>query len=272
MAFPFSKSRSLLTSCLHLKLLPSVSTLHSEYCQPLLTCLHVCTWNFSKLYNTPPAFKTQIDIISAGQEESVPRSSIHPGGSCDILRSIVLGNKHFKVACCYDIFHSICRKSSNRDACTKNYEKTKSHCPGVFSVGCACPRSITFGYELMINPESSNNPFRLISCRDIDIRGQFKGLIKFNKITTKFHKSFPNIPSRLLLKTSSAKSSKYCKNFREILLTALVNIKYWYSGIIYDNGCNTHTYIQQREPREWEYMRCIIDRAHYSGHRRGRNG
>ena len=92
MAFPFSKSRSLLTSCLHLKLqlLPSVSTLHSEYCQPLLTCLHVCTWNFSKLYNTPPAFKTQIDTISAGQEESVPRSSIHPGGSCDILRSIIL--------------------------------------------------------------------------------------------------------------------------------------------------------------------------------------
>ena len=30
-------------------------------------------------------------------------------------------------------------------------------------------------------------------------------------------------------------------------------------GIFYDNACNFHTYLLGREPREWEYLRCLVD-------------
>lgn len=31
---------------------------------------------------------------------------------------------------------------------------------GVFSAGCACKKNITYGYEIMLNPESAHNVFR----------------------------------------------------------------------------------------------------------------
>ena len=38
----------------------------------------------------------------------------------------------------------------------------------IFSVGCSCSTNITYGFEIMVNPESSHNAFRLLMCRDLD--------------------------------------------------------------------------------------------------------
>ena len=45
-----------------------------------------------------------------------------------------------------------------------------------------------------------------------------------------------------------------------------------FSGIISDFGCGFHAYLLAREPREWEYLRCIIDGAHWQGHRKTKKG
>ena len=39
-------------------------------------------------------------------------------------------------------------------------------------------------------------------------------------------------------------------------------------GIFYDNACNFHTYLLGREPREWEYLRCLVDGMHFRGHKK----
>ena len=39
-------------------------------------------------------------------------------------------------------------------------------------------------------------------------------------------------------------------------------------GIIYDNACNFHNYLLNREPREWQFLRCLVDGAHYRGHKK----
>lgn len=38
--------------------------------------------------------------------------------------------------------------------------------------------------------------------------------------------------------------------------------------IIYDNGCNLDSYILNREPREFEFLRILVDGAHVQGHKR----
>ena len=39
-------------------------------------------------------------------------------------------------------------------------------------------------------------------------------------------------------------------------------------GVIFDNACNFHIYLLGREPREWKYLRCLVDGAHYRGHKK----
>ena len=39
-------------------------------------------------------------------------------------------------------------------------------------------------------------------------------------------------------------------------------------GVFYDNACNFHTYLLGREPKEWEYLRCLVDGMHYRGHKK----
>ena len=44
----------------------------------------------------------------------------------------------------------LCRNSTDPDLCAKNYDKPKQFSPGFFSVGCACNKNITLGYEIML--------------------------------------------------------------------------------------------------------------------------
>ena len=41
-------------------------------------------------------------------------------------------------------------------------------------------------------------------------------------------------------------------------------------GVIYDNACNFHSYLLGREPREWQYLRCLVDGAHFCERRSNR--
>ena len=43
-------------------------------------------------------------------------------------------------------------------------------------------------------------------------------------------------------------------------------------GVFYDNACNFHTYLLGREPREWEYLRCLVDGMHFRGHKKTKKG
>ena len=96
---------------------------------------------------------------------------------------------------------------SDCEFCEKNFNKHTDFSYGVFSVGCACPLNITYGYELMLCKESAHNLFRLLMCRDVD-------------------------------------------------LNAL-------QGVIFDHACGLDQYILNREPKEFEYLRCLVDGAHW---------
>ena len=101
----------------------------------------------------------------------------------------------------------VVRNVSDCEFCEKNFNKHTDFSYGVFSVGCACPLNITYGYELMLCKESAHNLFRLLMCRDVD-------------------------------------------------LNAL-------QGVIFDHACGLDQYILNREPKEFEYLRCLVDGAHW---------
>ena len=47
-------------------------------------------------------------------------------------------------------------------------------------------------------------------------------------------------------------------------------------GVIFDHGCGLDTYLLNREPREFQFLRCLVDGSHWQGHKKqkrpGRSG
>ena len=101
----------------------------------------------------------------------------------------------------------IVRNVSDCEFCSKSFNKHTNFSVGVFSVGCACPYNITYGYELMLCRESAHNIFRLLMCRDVDLNSL--------------------------------------------------------EGVIFDFACGLDQYILNREPKEFEFLRCLVDGAHW---------
>ena len=60
------------------------------------------------------------------------------------------------------------RDQADAELCDKAFTYHGDFAAGVYSVGCACPANITFGFELMISKESPRNLFRFLMTRDID--------------------------------------------------------------------------------------------------------
>ena len=60
-------------------------------------------------------------------------------------------------------------KKTDKDLCDKKYETQSGFTAGIFTLGCACEYNTTLGFELMLQKESPNNLFRLLTCRDIDL-------------------------------------------------------------------------------------------------------
>ena len=99
------------------------------------------------------------------------------------------------------------RNVKDCDFCEKSFNKHRDFSHGIFSVGYACEKNITYGYELMLCCENSHNIFRLLMCRDI--------------------------------------------NLHEL------------KGVIFDHLCGLDQYLLNREPREFEFLRCLVDGAHW---------
>ena len=104
------------------------------------------------------------------------------------------------------------------DICAKRIQEKRDFSHGIFSVGCCCKYNITYGYELMLQPESTHNLFRFLMSRDIKKTGE----------------------NRL-------------------------------KGVVYDNACNLNQYVLNREPREFEFLRMLVDGSHWSGHKKYKN-
>ena len=58
---------------------------------------------------------------------------------------------------------------TDADFCDKAFLDHNAFAAGIYSIGCACDKNITFGFELMLNKEGPKNLFRALQCRDIDM-------------------------------------------------------------------------------------------------------
>ena len=49
------------------------------------------------------------------------------------------------------------------DFCDKAFLDHNAFAAGIYSIGCACDKNITLGFELMLNKESPKNLFRALN-------------------------------------------------------------------------------------------------------------
>ena len=56
------------------------------------------------------------------------------------------------------------------EVCKKDFTSDRKFAAGIYSIGCGCARSTTLGFELMINCEGPKNLFRILQCRDVDMK------------------------------------------------------------------------------------------------------
>ena len=101
------------------------------------------------------------------------------------------------------------------DFCSKfTQDKQNDFGNGFFSIGCACPNPITYGFELCLAPESEHNLSRFLLCRRI--------------------------------------------NFKRL------------SAVIFDFACGLHEYVLNREPKEIEHIKFLVDGSHWNGHKKNK--
>ena len=58
---------------------------------------------------------------------------------------------------------------ASSELCDKTFITHNTFSAGIFSIGCACDKNITLGFELMLEKEGPKNLFRILQCRDIDM-------------------------------------------------------------------------------------------------------
>ena len=102
----------------------------------------------------------------------------------------------------------------DENLCNKNFPDKRDFSYGVFSIGCCCDLNITYGFEIMLSPESPHNFFRFLMTRDVD----------------------------------------------------MANLE----GVIFDFACGLDNYLLNREPREFQYLRCLVDGSHWQGQKKMR--
>ena len=65
---------------------------------------------------------------------------------------------------------------TDSDLCEKSFGYHSDFVAGFYSVGCACDKNITFGFEVMLLKESPRNLFRFLMTRDVDLNS-LKGIL-----------------------------------------------------------------------------------------------
>ena len=58
----------------------------------------------------------------------------------------------------------------------KQFTIGKDFTSGIFSIGCCCSHPITYGWELLLSPESPRNFFKFLMNRRVDFR-RLQGVI-----------------------------------------------------------------------------------------------
>ena len=66
--------------------------------------------------------------------------------------------------------------SIDKMSCEKNFSSHSQFLDGIFSIGCACKYSITYGFELMLHSESPRHFFHFLTSRQINYR-ELRGVI-----------------------------------------------------------------------------------------------
>ena len=59
---------------------------------------------------------------------------------------------------------------NDEDFCEKKFPSHHDFADGIFSIGCACELSITYGFELMLGHESPRHFFKFLMNRKINIK------------------------------------------------------------------------------------------------------
>ena len=62
------------------------------------------------------------------------------------------------------------------DLCEKSFSYSSDFVAGFYSVGCACDKNITLGFEVMLLKESPRNLFRFLMTRDVNLHA-LKGIL-----------------------------------------------------------------------------------------------
>ena len=58
--------------------------------------------------------------------------------------------------------------ATDKDSCDKNFSSHSQFVDGIFSIGCSCKYSITYGFELMLHAESPRHFFHFLTSRTVD--------------------------------------------------------------------------------------------------------
>ena len=58
----------------------------------------------------------------------------------------------------------------NQEFCEKNFPQHHDFADGIFSIGCCCELSITYGFEIMMAHESSRHFFKFLMNRKINMK------------------------------------------------------------------------------------------------------
>lgn len=145
-------------------------------------------------------------------------------------------------------------------------------------MGCCCRRNITYGYELLVNSESSHNAFRLIMCCGIDMeRLEGKQYIFSCKSNSGITIVCLSVYNHTWLSCLLAKMSFSIHAFMHAIWSAFVTSKpFWLVliylfciGVVLDFPLIS---TWEGEPRELEYIRILVDASHWSGHQKLKKG
>ena len=63
------------------------------------------------------------------------------------------------------------------DHCEKTFPSHSDFIDGMFIMGCPCPSPVTYGFELMVKPESARHFFRFLMCRRVNLE-KLEGIIE----------------------------------------------------------------------------------------------
>ena len=76
-----------------------------------------------------------------------------------------------------NLIHNEISGKDDDNQCEKTFPSHSDFINGMFVIGCPCLSSITYGFDLMVKPESARHFFRFLMCWRINF-GELEGVIE----------------------------------------------------------------------------------------------